>query len=348
LAAVIKAVDEYQDLLRVSCAGAGNDHRLGANEAPPAIVSVFIGDQLTEILNALEAKEQYENKEHHELETGVTVLPNFLKDTTDRNRTSPFAFTGNKFEFRMLGSASSIAGPNIVINTIVAESLLKFADELEPFVENNADFNSKLWKLLRRNLREHKRIIFNGDNYSDDWVDEAARRGLLNIPASTGAFCALISQKNIELFARHNVFAETELRSRYDIHLENFRKAINVEAFTMVDMAKGLIIPAVLAYQKDLLDVLNAKKSEFDTSLEKYFLENISRLSSELLQKLTTLEELLASKGNLSPPESATFFGEKIIPAMQNLRTVTDELETLTAKKYWPLPAYGDLLHSVQ
>ncbi|MCL2224020.1 MAG: glutamine synthetase III [Defluviitaleaceae bacterium] len=346
LMAVVKAVDEYQDLLRVTCASAGNDHRLGANEAPPAIMSVFLGDELAEILEAIESKEQYENKEHHELETGVTVLPHFLKDTTDRNRTSPLAFTGNKFEFRMLGSASSIAGPNIVINTIVAEALRQFADELEPFAAiSDADFTARLWKLIRRVLREHKRIIFNGDNYSDDWVAEAARRGLSNIPDSTGSFGALISEKSIELFARHNVLRESELHSRCDIHLENFCKAINVEAYTMVEMLKGLIIPAVLEYQQTLITLLNAKKGEFDTSLETHLLENISRLSAELLTALTAFDEILIGKNG--HPNPGEYYSGKIIPAMQTLREITDKLETLTAKKYWPLPTYGELLHSV-
>jgi glutamine synthetase len=301
-------------------------------------MSVFLGDELAEIFDAIEAKAHYENREHHELETGVTVLPHFLKDTTDRNRTSPFAFTGNKFEFRMLGSSCSIAGPNIVINTIVAESLKNFADELEPYAATGeADFKARLWKVLRRNLREHKRVIFNGDNYSEEWVHEAARRGLSNTPDSTAAFAALVSQKSIELFTRHHVFTESELHARYDINVENFSKAINIEAFTMVDILKGQIIPAILAYQQSILDVLNGKGDNFDTSLEKFLLENISRLSAELLRELVAFDEILAEEKGQS----------KIIPAMQKLRRVTDELETLTAKKYWPLPSYGELLHSV-
>lgn len=349
LVAVIKAVNEHQDLLRATCASAGNDHRLGANEAPPAIMSIFLGDELAEILDALESKAHYETKEHHELETGAMVLPNFLKDTTDRNRTSPFAFTGNKFEFRMLGASFSIAGPNIVINTIVAEALRQFADELEPFAisENKADFNAKLWKILRRNLREHKRIIFNGDNYSESWTEEAAKRGLSNIPTATNAFSALITSKSVELFMRHNVFTESELKSRHDIHLENFCKAINVEAFTMVELLKGSIIPAILEYQQDLINVLNGKQGEFDNSMEKFLLKNLSRLSAELLHNLTTFDGILADKGGLSHPQLAEYYIKKIIPAMHNLRVVTDELEVITAKKYWPLPSYGELLHSV-
>jgi glutamine synthetase len=348
LAAVIKAVDEYQDLLRVSSASAGNDHRLGANEAPPAIMSIFLGDELMEILNALEAKEQYENKETHELETGATVLPNFLKDTTDRNRTSPFAFTGNKFEFRMVGSASSIAGPNIVINTTVAESLRQFADELERFIEDEAEFSARIWKILRRTLREHKRIIFNGDNYSAEWVNEAAFRGLSNIPDSAGAFASLISEKSVRLFTRHKVFTADELNSRYDIHLENFCKAINVEAFAMVEILKGLIVPAVLAYQQELANLLAIKTGDFDTTLERFFLENISELSGKLLNNLTFLEKILSEKTKKTPADLANFYSGKVIPAMSKLRAVADELETLTAKKHWPLPSYGELLHSVR
>jgi len=345
LAAVIKAVDEYQDLLRVSAASAGNDHRLGANEAPPAIMSIFLGDELTEILDAIESKADYETRVHYELKTGVTILPNFLKDTTDRNRTSPLAFTGNKFEFRMVGSSFSVAGPNIVINTSVAESLRLFADELEQTSE--AAFNARVWKILRRTLREHKRIIFNGDNYSTEWEAEAARRGLSNTPCSQAAFAALISQKSVELFSRHSVLSENELHSRYDIHIENFCKTINVEAFTMAELLKGEIIPAVLAYQQELVSLLNAKGNNFDASLEKFLLDHISLLSATLLEKLLAFDGVLAGKCGLAPPALAEYYSTKILPAMQALRTTTDELESVVAKKHWPLPSYGELLHSV-
>ncbi|MCL2198230.1 MAG: glutamine synthetase III, partial [Defluviitaleaceae bacterium] len=345
LAAVIKAVDEYQDLLRVSCASAGNDHRLGANEAPPAIISIFLGDELEGILNAIESKEEYENIEHHELETGATVLPNFLKDTTDRNRTSPFAFTGNKFEFRMLGSSFSIAGPNIAINTTVAESLRQFADELDNYKKE--EFTPRVWKIIRRTLRDHKRIIFNGDNYSSEWAEEAARRGLSNTPAAADAFCALIAPKCVEMFTRHNVLTEGELNSRCDIHHENFCKTINVEAYAMVELLKGAIIPAVIAYQNELADLLN-KKSEYNTSLEKYLLENISNLSATLLENLKSLESNLSEKTKQSPKDHASYYSKKVIPAMAALRKTADELETLVAKKHWPLPSYGELLHSVR
>jgi glutamine synthetase len=350
LVAVIKAVDEYQDLLRCSCASAGNDHRLGANEAPPAIMSIFLGDELTEILDALEAKADYETREHHELETGVTVLPNFLKDTTDRNRTSPFAFTGNKFEFRMLGSACSTAGPNVAVNTAVAESLRLFADELEQHSASEAEFRARLWKILRRCLREHKRIIFNGDNYSAEWVEEAERRGLSNIPAAAAAFPALVSPKVVALFTQHNVLTEGELRSRCDIHYENFCKAVNIEAFTMVELLKGSIIPAVLAYQQELVNLLNAKEGNFNASLEKFLLEKISNLSAELLKNGNALDKILAEKSGIPKdlPQLADYYSNKVIPAMQDLRKVVDELETLVAKKHWPLPSYGELLHSVR
>ncbi|MCL1863669.1 MAG: glutamine synthetase III [Defluviitaleaceae bacterium] len=337
LAAVIKAVDEYQDLLRCSCASAGNDHRLGASEAPPPIISIFLGDELGGILNAIEAKEEYENIEHHELETGATVLPNFLKDTTDRNRTSPFAFTGNKFEFRMLGSSFSIAGPNIAINTTVAESLRQFADELE----KHPEFTPRVWKIIRRTLREHKRIIFNGDNYSAEWEQEAARRGLSSIPEAADAFSALVEPKVVELFTLHGVLTEGELHSRCDIHHENFCKTVNVEAYAMVELLKGAIIPAVLDYQRELADLIN-KKSEYNNSLEKYLLENISNLSAALLEDLLILEKNLAQK------KSASHYSKKVIPAMAALRKTVDTLETLVAKKHWPLPSYGELLHSVR
>ena len=257
LTAVIQAVDEYQDLLRVSVASAGNDHRLGANEAPPAIVSMFLGDELTEILEAIETGAAYHDRERHQMEIGATVLPHFPKDSTDRNRTSPFAFTGNKFEFRMLGSAFSIAGPNIVLNTVVAESLRGFADVLE----NAEDFQSELASLIRKTIGQHKRIIFNGNNYSEDWVHEAERRGLSNLKNTVEALPAFVSDKSVELFARHHVFTPSEIRSRYEILLENYGKMLHIEALTMVDMVKKGIMPACVAYQNDLSQLLCSKKN---------------------------------------------------------------------------------------
>ena len=256
LTAVIKAVDDYQDLLRVSVASAGNDHRLGANEAPPAIVSMFLGDELTDILTAIENDTSYTDKGRSEMEIGVRVLPKFFKDTTDRNRTSPFAFTGNKFEFRMLGSTFSIAGPNIVLNTIVAEELKQFADTLE----NSTDLDKDLNSLIKNTIKNHKRIIFNGNNYSDNWVQEAEKRGLLNLKTTPDALPYFIHSKNVDLFTKHHVFSESELYSRYEILMENYYKTIHIEALTMIDMVKKYIIPSVLSYQGEIASIANNKK----------------------------------------------------------------------------------------
>ncbi len=346
LVAVIKAVDDYQDLIRVSAASAGNDHRLGANEAPPAIVSIFLGEELTDILESLEAKTDYQEKEKNQMEIGVTVLPHFPKDTTDRNRTSPFAFTGNKFEFRMLGSAFSIAGPNIMLNTIVAETLGQLADRLE----KAEDFNTELAHMIRKYFREHKRIVFNGNNYSDEWLVEAKKRGLSNLKTTVDALPEFISDKSIALFTRHHVFTELELRSRYEILMEGYCKTIHIEALTMVDMVKGEIIPACVDYQNDLAKLLGQKKAcgEFDTGMEERLLGTISKLSTCLMKKLTVLEDaLLESKNEPDIFAHASFYRDRIFAAMLELRLVVDELETLTAKKHWPLPSYGEMLYSV-
>lgn len=346
LAAVIKAVDEYQDLLRVSAASAGNDHRLGANEAPPAIVSIFLGDELTEILEALESGTDYHNKEKHQMEIGVTVLPHFPKDTTDRNRTSPFAFTGNKFEFRMPGSAFSIAGPNIILNTAVAESLRGFADELEKSV----DFKNDLASLIKKTFREHKRIIFNGNSYSDEWLRESQRRGLSNLKTTADAFPAFVSESSIDLFTKHHVFTETELHSRYEILIEGYCKTLHIEALTMADMVKGGIVPACVDYQNELAALLGQKKAcgEYDTSLEDYLLSGIAKLSGDLLKKLTALEHtLLESKAEREPLAHANFYRDKVFFAMSELRLIVDALETFIARKHWPFPAYAELLYSV-
>lgn len=346
LVAVIKAVDEYQDLLRVSVASAGNDYRLGANEAPPAIVSMFLGDELTGILEALETGADYHNKERHQMEIGVTVLPHFPKDTTDRNRTSPFAFTGNKFEFRMPGSAFSIAGINIILNTIIAEVLRQFADTLE----QSNDFNGALSSLIKDTIRLHKRIIFNGNNYSDEWVEEAQRRGLSNLRTTVDALPAFISKKSIDLFDRHHVFTELEVRSRFEILMEGYCKTLHIEALTMVDMVKKEIIPACISYQNELSELLQRKKScgEYDNSLEEHLLGMISKLSSCLLKKLDVLENLLLET-NVENDEIALaeFYHDKVFSSMSELRLVADELETLIAKKYWPLPTYAEMLYSV-
>lgn len=347
LTAVIKAVDDYQDLLRVSVASAGNDHRLGANEAPPAIVSMFLGDELTNIITSIENGTAYTDKCKSQMEIGVRVLPKFFKDTTDRNRTSPFAFTGNKFEFRMLGSAFSIAGPNIILNTIVAEELSQFADVLEK--SNN--FDEDLNTLIKNTIRDHKRIIFNGNNYSDDWIEEAEKRGLLNLKTTPDALPYFIHSKNVELFTKHHVFSETELYSRYEILMENYCKTIHIEALTMIDMVKKNIIPSILKYQGDIAQIANSKKQlnpAIQCELEEKLLSNISRLGNYLYAKLDTLESsVLNAKNHTDLLEMAKYHRESIFINMQHLRGVVDELETLVGKDYWGLPTYGDLLFGV-
>lgn len=347
LVAVIKAVDDYQDLMRVSVASAGNDHRLGANEAPPAIVSIFLGDELTEILNALENDTLYTGKGQTLMEIGATVLPHFPKDTTDRNRTSPFAFTGNKFEFRMLGSAFSIAGPIIVLNTIVAEVLSQFADELE----KSTDFKADLSKLIKRTIKNHKRIIFNGNGYDAAWVKEAEQRGLSNLKTTPEALPALIHPKNVEMFVRHGVFSEHELHSRYDILLENYSKTINIEALTMIDMVNKHVIPAVIDYQNELAELVLRKKAvspEIATTLEENLLSKISRLSVSLEKRLNHLsEQTIAVRDIKDNLELAKAYREKVYMAMSELRLVVDELEMLIGSKHWKLPTYAEILNSV-
>ena len=346
LVAVIKAVDEYQDLLRISTASAGNDHRLGANEAPPAIVSIFLGDELTELLDALEAGSNYRNKKKHQMEIGVTVLPHFHKDTTDRNRTSPFAFTGNKFEFRMLGSAFSIAGPNIMLNTAVAEVLREFADVLE----KSDNFKGDMAEIIKRTIREHKRIIFNGNNYSDEWKNEAKKRGLLNLRTTVDARPLFLAEKNVRLFTTHRVYTEAEMRARYEIQMESYCKTIQIEALTMVDLVKRDIIPACLCYQDDLARLLAQKKAcgDYDVSLEGHLLGQVSALSASLLKRLDALEKALLDvklKGEIA--DLAKFYRDNVFSTMSELRIVVDELETLVAKRHWPFPTYGQILYSV-
>jgi len=332
LTAVIKAVDEYQDLIRLSCASAGNDHRLGGYEAPPTIVSIFLGDELTEILEAIEAGRDYHNKEKEDLEIGVTVLPHFPKDTTDRNRTSPFAFTGNKFEFRMLGSSFSVAGPNIVLNTAVADVLMRFADILE----GSDNFKADLAGLIRKTLKSHKRIIYNGNNYAEEWAEEAKSRGLSNLRNTVEALPKFTQQGGV--FSRHCVFTEAEVNSRYEILTESYDRTIRIEALTMVDIVKGMIIPACVSYQNDLAKLINRKGSAFDNNMESYFLTKISKSCADLLDKLCILEDMLTH---------APLYSEKMVPAMAALRQVVDKLEAMVGKKYWPLPSYADLLYSV-
>jgi len=347
LVAVIKAVDDYQDLLRLSVASAGNDHRLGANEAPPAIVSIFLGEELTEILNALENDTLYVGKGKTLMEIGATVLPPFPKDTTDRNRTSPFAFTGNKFEFRMLGSAFSIAGPIIVLNTIVAEVLRQFADQLE----KSRDFKSDLSALIKKTIKDHKRIIFNGNGYDPAWVKEAEQRGLYNLKNTPEALPAFIQPKNVEMFKRHNVFSEHEIHSRYEILLENYSKTINIEALTMIDMVNKQIVPAVFSYENELAELIARKKAisaDIVTTPEENLLIRLSKLSECLEKRLKHLSEQTITVRDIKDSlKLAKAYREKVYTAMSELRLVVDELETLVSSKYWTIPTYAEILNSV-
>lgn len=347
LSAVIKGVDEYQKLLRLSVATPGNDHRLGANEAPPAIISIFLGDELTEILDSIENGTAYSNREQTIMRVGVHILPKFPKDTTDRNRTSPFAFTGNKFEFRMLGSSLSIAGPNTILNTIVAEELCQFADILE----QADDFNSALEELIKKTIKEHKRIIFNGNNYSDEWVKEAEKRGLANLKTTPDALEAYCDPKSIELFTKHKVLTEVEMKSRYEIQLDNYIKTLHIEALTMIDMAKKDIIPAVCSYIKDLSEQAVNKKSiseSISCELEINLLDKLSSLSASLYKKLEALEQAVAKADSIDDLKShADFYKDTVFVSMQELRAAADEIESLVGEKYWPYPTYEDLLFNV-
>ena len=347
LCAVIKAVDDYQDLLRISVASAGNDHRLGANEAPPAIVSMFLGDELTDVLTAIENDSEYAAHKQNRMTGGVHVLPRFMSDTTDRNRTSPFAFTGNKFEFRMLGSTFSISGPNIVLNTIVAESLSLFADRLE----QAKDFEADLHALIQETIRRHKRIIFNGNNYSDEWVAEAGRRGLLNLKTTADALPLFVSDKNIKLFTKHKIFAECEMRSRCDIFLENYCKVLNIEALTMIEMCKKDILPAVSSYIKELCDTAAAKKALSAAIVcepEQSIASQLSAQAACLFQHVQTLENaVLDARGIGDTAACALYYKDRVLDAMQQLRAVADELETLVSSKHWPFPTYGQMLFGV-
>ncbi len=347
LCAVIKGVDEYQDLLRISVASASNDHRLGANEAPPAIVSMFLGDELTEVLKAVETGSIYIGHKKVNVNVGVDVLPPLPKDTTDRNRTSPFAFTGNKFEFRMLGSTFSVAGPNIMLNTVVAEELSGFADELE----KAADFKAALSALIRRVISEHKRIVFNGNNYSEEWVQEAAARGLLNLKTTPDALALLSSDKNVALFEKHGVFTKEEVESRQEILFESYTKTLSIEALTMLDMVRKVIFPAVIGYVKELSETALAIKSagiDADISTETELVKKLSALLSAAGRHSENLTAALLKARSLGEGEiAANCYRDDVIPAMQLLRSDADLMEELTAKKHWPLPTYTDLLYSV-
>ncbi len=348
LCAVIKAVDNYQDLLRISVASAGNDHRLGAHEAPPAVVSMFLGDELNDILEAIENDTAYDAKEAVQMKVGVHVLPRFPKDTTDRNRTSPFAFTGNKFEFRMLGSASSISSANIALNTAVAESLKSYADRLE----NVDNFEEALHALIKKTIKDHKRIIFNGNGYDDEWIKEAEKRGLSNLRTTPDCLPALISEKSVELFGNHKVFTREELEARYEIYLENYCKTLNIEALTMIDMVNKDILPAISRYIGVLSETAVARKSAFasvDCSYEEKTVAKLSALSSSVFEKIAAFEEKLDSVNACSDKLAvANMYKDIIIPAMDDIRTDVDAAESITCAEYWPYPSYGDLLFSVQ
>lgn len=348
LCAVIKAVDEYQDLLRVSVAAAGNDHRLGALEAPPAVVSMFLGDDLTKILEAVEAEKPLGTRQKELLRIGVHTLPKFPKDTTDRNRTSPFAFTGNKFEFRMLGSSNTISNANVIINTAVAEELKQFADVLE----NTDSFELSLHELIKKTVSEHKRIIFNGNGYDDAWLFEAEKRGLLNLKTTPEALPYLISEKNIALFTAHKVYSVEELKARYEILSENYCKIINIEALTMLDMVNKDILPAVSRYSHELANAAVAKKtlcSDVSCDYEIEIVKELSGLNNAVFSKKKELEEYMIQAADCNGnTELAMFSKDKILMCMTELRILVDELETKTDSKFWPYPSYGEILFSVK
>ena len=348
LCAVIKAVDEYQDLLRISVASAGNDHRLGANEAPPAIVSMFLGSDLSEILEAIENDEKYDAKQKDVMKIGVHTLPKFSRDTTDRNRTSPFAFTGNKFEFRMLGSASSISCTNTVLNTSVADELKQFADKLE----GAADFETALHDLIKNTIKEHKRIIFNGDGYDDSWVKEAEKRGLLNLKSTPDAVAHMLDKKNVDLFTSHKVYSETELSARHEVLLENYCKIINIEALTMLDMVRKDILPAMSDYSKELSEAVIKKGELFDDidcSYEKDSVKSLCAMIGTTHRTVKKMEQdLLDSKAIEDAQKLADFYKTTILDDMRSLRIAADGMETIASAKKWPYPSYGELLFGVR
>ena len=348
LCAVIKAVDEYQDLLRISVASAGNDHRLGANEAPPAIVSMFLGTDLAEILEAIEKDEKYDAKQKDLMRIGVHTLPKFPKDTTDRNRTSPFAFTGNKFEFRMLGSAASISCANTVLNTSVAEELKQFADTLE----GASDFEGALHDLIKDTIKTHKRIIFNGDGYDESWVKEAEKRGLLNLKTTPDALAHMLDEKNVKLFTSHKVLTETELKARHEVRLENYCKVVNIEALTMLDMARKDILPAMSAYSAALAGDASAKTAllgDADCSYEKENVKSLCALLGAAYRGVKKLEsDLLTAKSVTALDALADVYKSTILDDMRALRISVDEMETIASAKEWPYPCYGDLLFGVR
>ena len=349
LCAVIQAVDDYQDLLRLSVATAGNDHRLGANEAPPAIISVFLGDELTAILDAIKNDTPYEGTEQVVMKLGVHALPKFRRDTTDRNRTSPFAFTGNKFEFRSLGSSNSIACANIMLNAAVAESLKQYADELE----SAADFETALHDLIKRVITEHQRILFNGNGYGDEWIKEATEvRGLSNLKTTPDAMPHLLDKKNMDMLMAHKVFTETELKSRCEIMLENYCKSVNIEGLTMVDMVRKNYLPAIERYLFRLAQTTSLMKSvsaNVKCNYEISTMERLSELTDHILDAVKALEDKLSElKGIDDVMNGSAYIRDELIPAMDALRAYVDEAEMLTSAKDWPFPSYGELLFSVK
>ena len=350
LVAVIKAVDDYADLLRVSVASAGNDHRLGANEAPPAIVSIFLGDELTDVLKSIENDTFFSNKHAVQMDIGAKVLPHFIKDTTDRNRTSPFAFTGNKFEFRMLGSAASVANPNIVLNTAVAEVLAEFSAALKDVPEE--EMESAVHALLKKTIEEHKRIIFNGNGYTDEWVEEAEKRGLYNLKTTPDALPHFIAEKNIELFTKHGIFTREELFSRYDIWLENYYKTINIESNTLAEMIQKQVIPSVYTYVEKLADTAAAKKSvvaDISVASEAALISKLSTLADTMAKDLETLKadtaKALASSNDVLACSKA--YQGTILEDMEVLRKSADEAEALIPDELLPYPTYDELLFSI-
>ncbi len=348
LAAIVKAVDEYQDLLRVSVATAGNDHRLGANEAPPAIISMFLGEDLSDILESYENGLEYVPVTRQQMETGVAAVPSFQKDTSDRNRTSPFAFTGNKFEFRTLGAASSISDTNTVMNTIAADAIGYIADQLE----GAEDVEKKAKEIIRDIVVKHKRIIYNGNNYSDEWVQEAERRGLLNLRNSADAIPHLVDEKNVALFTKYEIYTAEEVHSRCEILLDNYCKVLHIEALTMLEMSKKEIIPAVSNYLKDMSTTVMSVKSvvpEADCSMQESIITKVAALSGSLYKKTEALNAaVLATKDHEENIEDrAQYYKNNIFPGMQELRAVADELETLVGEEHWPFPTYGDLLFKI-
>jgi glutamine synthetase len=348
LCAVIKAIDEYADLVRVAAATPGNDHRLGANEAPPAIVSVFLGEQLTDILEQIENGGATTSKQGGVLKVGVSTLPALPKDSTDRNRTSPFAFTGNKFEFRMVGSSSSIATANFILNTIVAESLSQIADRLE----KATNFDEEVQLLLKEIVKKHKRIIFNGNGYSEEWVKEAEKRGLPNIRSTVEAIPALIKEKNVKLMEKHGVLSKVELESRYEISLENYIKTINIEALTMLDIAKRQILPAVINFATKIAESINSVRAtglNVDISAQTELLEEVSSLMSEFKKNISELENAVneASNMNSDSYSKACYYRDVIFTKMGILREIGDKLETIVDAELWPLPTYADMLFNI-